>query len=99
MQTLHWFILGGLVLAILVVLKTLLASPDPGKQPCTCAPTFCTRHGASFGRPCKGGGPGLLGPAPCPPGRPAGRSRKGAAPWKSGCAGAGWISPSFIRGI
>jgi len=48
MQTLHWFILGGLVLAILVVLKTLLASPDPGKQPCTVRQHFCTRQRRKF---------------------------------------------------
>ena len=48
METLHWIILAGLALAILVVLKFLLTRPGLGNIPCSARQSFCSMDRRQF---------------------------------------------------
>jgi hypothetical protein len=48
METLHWIILAGLVLAFLVVLKVILSRPNLGKIACSVRQSFCSMERRKF---------------------------------------------------
>jgi hypothetical protein len=48
MQTLHWLILGGLGLAILLILKATFIRPNLGKIACSVRQSYCSRERRQF---------------------------------------------------
>lgn len=48
METLHWIILGGLALAILLILRALFLRPNLSKIACSVRQSFCSRERRQF---------------------------------------------------
>lgn len=48
MTTLHWIILGGLGLAIFLILKAIFTRPNMSKISCSLRPSFCSRERRKF---------------------------------------------------